>query len=346
MRGYFIQHWQISVSILISLLLVSSAYVIARDIEAPQVAQASMETELLKAIASKDTDADGLPDWEETMYGTDPRATDSFTLGMTDGEAVARGLIVPKAITDDSSFKVSQDGSVIVDPSLPPAPADGTLTAQFAQNFFTLFMAAKEANGGGDLSESQMNDVANQTMSLLTSSIKPAPDYKAMKDLQVTGSGVDAMKAFAIQAEAILLKNTNEATTTDINYLKRAIIDGDESAYGYILSIAKGYRGSAAGLAAVPVPKELAQDSLLLINTMMRMSQLDVDFTKADSDPLAAILALQQYQTVATALGKAFINIGKIYAEAGIALPAGAPGALFVNMIADIEREQAALKKQ
>lgn len=345
MRGYFLKHWDVSIAMLFSAVLVGGAYVLARDIEAPQLAQASTETELLRAIATKDSDADGLPDWEETMYGTDPRATDSFTLGMTDGEAVAKGLIVPKAITDIPSPSVSQDGSSIVDPSLPPAPADGTLTAQFAQNFFTLFVAAKEANGGADLSESQMNDVANQTMSLLTSSIKPAPDFKTMEDLAISGSGIEAMKAFAIQAEAILLKNTNNATTSDINYLKSAIIDGDATAYDHILSIAKGYRGSAAGLAALPVPQELAQPDLLLINILMRMSQLDVDFTKAESDPLIAILALQQYQTVATALGKAFTDIGAAYAAADISVPSGAPGSLFVNMIANIQNKQTAAKK-
>lgn len=343
MRGYFYEHWQISVSLVFSVVLVSGAYVVARYVEAPLVAQASTETALLQAIATKDTDTDGLPDWEETMYGTDPRNSDSFKLGMTDGEAVAKGLIVPKAITEMSSSS-STGGSVIVDPSLPPAPADGTLTAQFAINFFSLFMAAKEANGGADLSESQMNDVANQSVSMITKLIKPAPDYKTLDELTISGSGAEAMKEFAISAEAILFKNTNDATTTDLNYLKAAVMEGDDTAYGHILSIAKSYRGSAAGLAALPVPKEVAAPDLLLINTLMRMSQLDVDFTKADSDPLIAILALQQYQTVATALGKSFTDIGKIYANSNLALPSGAPGSFFVNMMADIQRKQSTAK--
>jgi hypothetical protein len=72
----------------------------------------------------------------------------------------------------------------------------------------------------------------------------------------------------------------------------------------------------------------------------MRMGELDTDFTKANTDPLVAILALQQYQTVATALQKAFVDIGDAYAAAYVSLPSGVPGASFVNMVADIEREQ------
>lgn len=347
MRGEIFKHWQIAAATLFSVVLVGGAYLFARGIESPQVAQASTETALLQAIASKDSDSDGLPDWEESLYGTDPQKSDSFHLGMTDGEAVAKGLIVPKAIADISTTagtSTTSNESSYTAAGLTP-PKEGTLTASFARNFFTIFLAAKQANGGADLSESQMNDVANQTMNTLTASLQPTPDFKSMNDLAVLGSGPEALKTFAVNAEAVLLKNTNDATTTDLNYFKSAIMGGDKSAYEHITSIAKGYRDSAAGLAMLQVPQELAASDLLLINSLMRMSELDTDFTQADTDPLAAILALQQYQTVATSLQKAFTGIGTVYSSARLALPAGAPGALFVNMISDIKREQKATTK-
>lgn len=341
MRAGILKHWQISIALVFSLALVAGSYLFARGVITPQVAQASAETALLQAIANKDADHDGLPDWQETLYGTDPHISDTFHIGMNDGEAVAKGLIVPKAVNDVSIATSTPSSADYVDPSLPPAPANGTLTALFAQNFFTLYMTAREANGGADLSESQMSDVANQSVQMITSSIKPAPDYKAMSDLTISGSGPDAMKSFAASVELILKKNTSDATTTDINYLKSAVMDGDTTANEHLLSIAKGFRSSAAGIAAIPVPTELAQADLLLINTFMRMSQLDVDFTKSDSDPLVAILALQQYETVTRAMLKAFTNIGAAFAAAYVTLPSGAPGASFVNMTADIKRAQA-----
>jgi hypothetical protein len=340
------KHWQISFAVLFSTVLVTGAYVITQTVITPQVAQASAETALLQAIATKDSDKDGLPDWQESLYGTDPQNADSFKLGMTDGDAVARGLIVPKAITDLPSGTSSTNPSPVdsLNPSLPPAPADSTLTAQFAQTFLSLYLSARQANGGQDLSETQLSDIANQSVETLAASIQPTPDFKSLSDLNVVGSGPDAMNAFAASAEAVLLKNTNDATTTDIAYLHSALIDGNDSAYAKIASIAKGYRGSAAGLAALPVPQELAEADLLLINTLMRMSELDIDFTRVNEDPLAAILALQQYQTVATALAQVFLDIGNAYASANLSLPAGAPGALFVNMTADVQRKQAAKK--
>lgn len=323
---------------LFSAVIVVGAYMLARGVESPDVAQASAETALLQAVATKDSDGDGLPDWEETLYGADPHTSDTFHLGMLDGEAVAKGLIVPKALADmpaatSSPATVGADG-------LPPAPAEGTLTSAFAKSFFTSYLAAKQAAGGGALSESDIKNVSAQALGSLSSAVATAPDFKSSKELKVSGSGSDAMKAFAVSAEAVLLKNTSSATKTPLGYLKSILEDNDTTAFAHLSSLAKAYRGSAAGLAALPVPEELAVANLALINALMRMSEIINDFTRADSDPLTTILALQQYVGVAQALGNAFMNIDNTYATAGVSIPAGTPGASFVNLVADVTASQ------
>ncbi|MBU6388354.1 hypothetical protein KGQ72_00525 [Patescibacteria group bacterium] len=346
--GQILQNWRVLAATLFSAVLVVGAYLFARGVESPQVAQASTETALLQAIATRDTSGDGLPDWEKTLYGIPINATttDYFHLGMTDGEAVAKGLIVPKAIADISVPTSSSTAALNPDGSLPPAPADGTLTAAFAKNFLSLFLAAKQANGGADLSDSQMNDISNQALNSLSSIVVAAPDFKSMKDLAVAGSGPDALKAFAVSAEAVLLKNTSNATTSEINYLKSALLNNDATAYPHIISIAKAYRDSAVGLAMLPVPSELAADDLALVNALMRISEITTDFTRTETDPLAAMLALNQYPQTALALGTAFATIGKLYAAAGVVLPAGAPGASFVNLIENVAAEQKSIAQK
>lgn len=329
---------------LFSAVIVVGAYTLARGVESPDIAQASAETALLQAVATKDSDGDGLPDWEETLYGADSHNPDTFHLGMLDGEAVAKGLIVPKALADmpvatSSPAVAGADG-------LPPAPAEGTLTSAFAKSFFTSYLAAKQAAGGGALSESDIKNVSTQALSSLSSAVATAPDFKSGKDIKVSGSGSDALKAFAVSAEAVLLKNTADAAKTPLDYLKSILEGSDTTAVAHLSSMAKMYRGSAAGLAALSVPEELAVDNLALINALMRMGEVTNDFTRADSDPLTTILALQQYVGVAQALGTAFINIGTAYATAGVSIPAGAPGASFVNLIADVTASQSATTKK
>lgn len=341
--GQILRNWRVLAATTFSAVIVVGAYMLARDAESPSIAQASTESALLQAIATKDSDGDGLPDWEETLYGTSSNTTDTFHLGMTDGEAVARGLIIPKAISDIPV--TSSPASIPLDGSLPPPPAEGTLTAAFAKNFFSLYLAAKQANGGANLSEADMQNVASQALSSLSSIVVAAPDFKSAKNLTISGSGPDALKAFAINAEAVLRKNKSDAAKSEILYLKDALEKNDASAFPHIASIAKGYRDSAVGLSMLPVPEELAADDLALINAMMRVSEIASDFARANTDPLATMLALQQYPQTVLALSNAFMHIGTLYKTAGVALSPGAPGASFVNLIADIMQQQAAAKK-
>lgn len=343
--GRILENWRVLGAMFFAVVFIVGAFMLARSVESPSVAQASTETALLQAIATRDTDGDGLPDWEEALYGTSPNLTDTFRLGMTDGAAVAKGLIVPKAIANVTVATSSPDGSTVVDPSLPPAPAEGTITTAFAESFFTLYLAAKQAAGGADLSEGQMNDVASHALSSLSSIIVAAPDYKSARDIAVSGSGADALTSFAVSAEAVLLKNTSSAAKSEMYYLRDAVEDGDTSALVHISSIAKAYRDSAAGLAVLPVPRELAAVHLALVNALMRTSQIADDFTRVNIDPLATILALKQYPQAVLALGEAFAHVGRTYAAAGISLPAGAPGASFVNLIVDVAAKQKAAKK-
>ena len=326
------QNWSVITALLFSVAIIGGAYWLARS--PSNVAEASTESALLQAIATRDSDADSLPDWEESLYGTDSHITDTFKLGMTDGEAVTRGLVVPKAIAD---IPVATSSPMYADLNgLPSPPAEGTLTADFAKNFFAIFMTAKEDNGGRDLTESQMNDVTNKALASLASVVAPASDYKSANDIKVIESNQESLKEFSVKAEAIFLNNTGNASKSEILYLQDAIEKNDDTAFPHIVSIAKMYRDTAVGLAVLQVPSELAADTLALINAMMRVSGIASDFAKANTDPLATMLALQQYPDAVLALGNSFIGIGKIYRDSGITLKEGEAGASFVNLIKNI----------
>ncbi|MBI4088472.1 hypothetical protein HY415_00020 [Candidatus Kaiserbacteria bacterium] len=330
-------NWRILVAALLSIVLIVGAYLLAKGIESPPLAQASAEAALLQAIATRDSNNDGLPDWQNVLYGIplDSATTDYFNLGMTNGEAVARGLIVPKAIAD-MQVATSSGEPVIVDPSLPPVPAEGTLTEAFARSFFTLYLSAKQANGDTELSTDQVETLAGQALLSLSSLIGAAPDYKSANELIVQGSSADALKAFAASAEAVVVKNkkTSDATKNEIFYLQDAVERNDSNALSHLASLAKMYRETAVGLAALPVPSELAASGLALINALMRASGIASDFARVNTDPLAAMLALGQYAQLDQSLVQTFAAISSVYAAAGIALLEGTPGALFLDTVA------------
>ena len=322
--------------------LVAGAYALARGFDAPPYAQASTETALLQQVAAKDSDNDGLPDWEEALYGTNPNNPDTFNLGMTDGEAVAKGLIVPKAIADTSAISAATStgpDSVLAADGITQAPADDSLTSAFGQTFFTLYLQAKAANGGADLSSDKTAALAVQAMGQL-GAVVPTADFKNPSDLTVSGSGADAMVAYAASAQAIIRKNAPPTTNTDLGYLQAALDGSDPTAVSSLTALAASYRDTAVGIAALPVPEELAADDLVIVNTMMRVSEIYSDFARINTDPLAAILALEQYPQAELDAEKAFAALPPAYAAAGASLSANTPGAGFVYLIYNLGAAQ------
>lgn len=335
MEGGLSSNWRIPAATTVALALVGGAYWFAHGVGSPSSAEASTQAALLQAIATKDSTGDGLPDWEKALYGIplDATTTDYFHLGMTDAEAVARGLIVPKAVANIPAPAESKaEGAYYSQYGLTPSPS-GTLTDAFAKNFFTLYLAAKEANGGVDLSSDQANALANRAMDDFLKNIAPAPGFKTLRDLKVSGTGPDALRAYASAAEAVFTKNASDATKSEIQYLQDAVLHGDESALGHIASIAKSDRDTAVGIAALPVPAELASANLELVNALMRLGQINNDLSRVNTDSLATILALGQYDQATRDLAKAFNDVHDAYSAAGVELKAGAPGAAFVNLV-------------
>ena len=334
--GRILGNWRVPAATLFSAAIIFVSYELARSVETPPSAQASEETALLKAIATRDSNGDGLPDWQKVLYGIPLNATstDYFNLGMTDGEAVARGLIVPKAIADipvatSSSLKMGDYG-------LPPPPAEDTLTAVFAKSFLTLYVAAKQNNGGADLSPADTQTVVDETLNAISGSLIAAPDFKSAADIKVSGGGPSALRSFAADAEAILKKNATNATMSDLQYLNAYVQNNDATALVHLGALAKAYRNSAAGLAQLTVPSELAAVDLAIVNSIMRLGEIYNDFSRIDTDPLAAMFALQQYPQTELNAEHAFTTLANAYAAAGIVLRNGTPGASFVNVMANI----------
>ena len=334
-----LKHWRIAGATLFSVVVVIASYLTVHNIQSPDHASASAEGDLLKAIAAKDTDRDGLADWEESLYGTDPKNPDTRGLGMTDSEAIQKGLIVPKALAEITSA-TSTEMQNLADPNLPAAPADGSLTATFSQNFFTRYLATVKNSADGNLSEADLKKIATDSLAELAASVVKSPDYKSARDLKISESGVEAFKAYAADAEAAVASQHHTATKSEVFYLQDLANSDSKDAIVQMASIAKAYRMSAASLSAVTVPKDLATAHLNLINAFARLGALVDDFTRLDSDPLVTMMALQQYPDAVLRLGNTLIAVGNAYKRAGIVLSADEKGATFVNMMTTIAAEQ------
>ena len=322
------------IALAIAVVLIFSAYLVphwSQFFKASHV-EAGTTDDLLKAIATKDSDGDGLPDWEEALYGTDPNKIDTFGYGMTDAQAVAAGKIVPRAgtpVAPVSASSTSATASSSPDAAIPgTAPASGSLTEQFAQTFFAQYLAAHK---GTPLSAGDMTNFVTSAVQELQRS-QSQQDAFTLSQVQVKGSGPDAMRAYAAAAEAAFAANTVQAQKSELVYLGDTVNNNDATALDMVAKIAKAYTDIGSALIKVPAPQELAANHLALANALARMGNVTQELAAFKRDPLLTSLGLADYPGDVTNMRNAFVSLAQAFAKAGVELKPGDKGYSMVSI--------------
>ncbi len=285
----------------------------------PSTVDAATAETLLKAYATKDSDSDGLPDWQETLYGTDPANPESVQAGIKDGEAVAQGLVKPKF---ESEAQKPTSAS-----SIPGTlPSDDSVTAQFSQEFFKSYIDA----GGQTMTASEQQALLTKLMSSFVTRaekvvVSPYTALSIHPDKNVTLLG------YAQSVEAIIIANDSpKGSESPLDLMDAYINAGDSSAGTKLSALAKQYERVSAALLALRVPPQLSASHLLLLqsfDSLARSTRLIANYQK---DPIAVLGAVSMYQPASTGVVTALTDIATSILAQGEP-GQGTPGFIIVN---------------
>lgn len=268
----------------IALALMGGGYVLSGpSFLSSRIAGAEDTEELLRDYASRDTDADGLPDWQEALYGTDPSRTDSDGDGVTDGDAARQGLLVTQRLVTDTSVSAGPGAA----PEGTAVP--GSLTDEFSKAFFEAYLLAWN---GTPLSEEAQQSLLN---SLLVDFSRRAQELLVSKygDKDISTSASVTATAYANKLERLINENEVPKGEGDPIALASAFIDNeDDSVQPKIERLARFYRTVADGLVRMDAPESLRAEHLALaraFDTSARSIEAIANYKK---DPLAVLGAL------------------------------------------------------
>lgn len=248
----------------------------------------SYENALARSFADleRDTDGDGLKDWEEELVGTDPHTSD------TDGDGVE----------DDQEFGGS---GVISSLKKPPEAEVPTLTQQAAQNLFLEYLGSAPGAGGAEKEQ-----IAQKITDLLTQT-HPEERYTP-SDMTPAPDTTEGRARYGEELVQVIQRHTILKSIDVITLFRDAAEAHDVAAIVDLEHEADTYEGLAATLVALPVPDYFLAQHTLLTNSysmtahaLHRMSQLYIDSVGAIAgfaayqqagaetyDALAAILSL------------------------------------------------------
>ncbi len=277
---------------------------------------AKTSEQLLKEYASKDTDADNLPDWQEALYGTNPNDPNSFKAGMSDGEAVAQGLLTPKSL---ASQVPEDDGS-----NFPgTTPADDSITAQFSKKFFARYFSTRGSTPPNE--QEMMRFVESAVQELSAEYIQP--NTYLVRDVRVVaGSGRESLLAYASQLEEAFAANTVLVDTDALTYFENAVLKNDAAGFDSLQNISGAYKKIALAAIKIPVTAELRDTHLALVNSFMHMHESVGNMASVPTDPIRGLVGLGTYEQDASGMLGAFAHLTTIFNTNGVTIQTGESG--------------------
>ncbi len=309
----------------LAVAFIVSAYVFTGPFSfRPSTVDAATAQSLLKSYASKDSDSDGLPDWQEALYGTDPANPESVKIGVKDGDAVAQGLVKPRFVGAGTPLDQSKNSEKI------PTVADNTITAQFARSFFTDYL--NTYGGSANLTDEQLSAFTEKAVAKLVSQ-RVQVDAYTTKNVKVAGTGPDALRLYAQQVTTALTRQTLTTDKSEIDYLSDALERNDASALIKISEIGKSYTAMSKLLIAVPAPSEAASVHLKMANTLSALGTIITDISTSSTDPLRSLLGLMLYGEASTTFTRSLSEMFTVFTTARVSLQSGEGGFPFFGLV-------------
>jgi len=266
-----------------------------------QQSSESIDTEQPVAVVGKsptttlgDADNDGVPDWKEILWGTDPENPDTDGDGVSDGDEIAAGVNPKKS------------GSDPVTSASYVAPKALTSSEALARELFAGYAQIKQ---GGTFDASQVDTVITNIINQNTPTTNSAPPLYSVTNLSIAKEDSASTRAtYRSKVDAISLK-TYAVPESELITVKKLLDTGDAVHINTLRSDAKIYRGIVQDLLKVPVPSSYATTHVTLINSFNATASAVMRLADSTNDSYEILYAVQNYLTVGDQLIAAYKNL-------------------------------------
>jgi len=265
------------------------------------------------AAGEPDSDGDGLPDWEEALWKTDPRNTDSDRDGTPDGEEVTVKRDPTKPGPDD--VFPSPDAMLQTKQSSPIQYSEQTAGGQVVSKFITNYLTAQDS---GDITPEEEQEMIIAAANNMAENY-PLPKQYMVDNIIVAGeTDARSIKEYGNKLGEVFLVFLAKYPENEIAIMK-SIASSKDAAQAQILSRKKsGYRDLVNDLLAMHIPKPAANIHLGFVNSYSGIYTAMDNIDKIASDPMRAAIGLKEYEVFAQKLQPISLEIQNLFINTGV----------------------------
>jgi len=261
----------------------------------------------------KDSDGDGLKDWEELLWKTDSNKADTDGDGTNDNEEITLNRNPLKAGPND---KISDKEDLVAQEKAVSDSKQNTLTAAYARKFLTEYMTLKQQKG--ELTDEDKQNLVKSFMDNMEplsvndeysiSNIKISADTSKESVKKYS----DELKKIFINKEDVFLNNTavfeqllKKLKNKDSDYSPEVVVLG---------SSANLYNIFANRVMAISnIPPSLAKKHIEMANGINGTAMAIRNMAKAPDDPVVAMMGSALYDKQIERLYKSINDVQSIF---------------------------------
>ena len=234
---------------------------------------------LVKDLVQKDTNSNGIPDWEESLWGLDPN---------TNGPSNKEFILAKRAsLAKDDSIPTESGGSA------EPINENDAL----AREFFAVIMSLEQT---GNLNEDSLNSVSEAIGKKIVAD--PIVDIYTKNMLVLKDSSAGSVEAYLEAFKNLLLKYKDRSIGDELSLMASALKTNDKGAIKAVLDVAVAYRAFGKDLVKVPVPSSLLDTHLDLANNYEKVAQSIEALAKIFTEPMTSMKGIINYKRYNDAL--------------------------------------------
>lgn len=238
-------------------------------------------------IVQKDTNGNGISDWEEYLWGLDPNkdGDENKAFITAQKEALAQNNIIPAT---DNAEKITENEAL-------------------SRQFFATIVSLQQTGELDDESIQSVTGAIGETVK--TTDI---PDIYTLNMLTIQNDSLIANKAYYDELSKLVIKYEGSDIGSELTFVIQGLNNQDPQALYAAKTVATAYQSFGKELINIPVPRAISSTHLSVANNYEKTGQSIIELTSMLTDPIIGMRAILNYKKYNDALGNDLEKISEL----------------------------------
>ncbi len=247
-------------------------------------------TTTLGQIIGKDTNGNGIADWEEKLWGLDPSVL--YTNGVSN-----------KQIIEDKKKSLGVDDATI--------GANLNETDQISRQLFTITTALGQSD---QISTQDLQNIASNLGSSID--IKKINNKYSLSDIKTTKTTTISLNNYYENMSKKI--EIYENSSSEIEIIVSALENGDNTGLVDLKKSSENYKKIASELSTITVPIGIANYHLSIVNSLYGISESLPYLQELDQNGISSLIGVALYKGYSDKLDKTLSNLNIYLKNYGI----------------------------